>query len=214
MVLQPKQTRIAYRCPACGEVVYGLVGRFTLAADLLRLKCPCGEASLDIRQRREGKVELSVPCLFCKKNHTYVLSGTLVLDRDRFLLGCPYANMDIAFLGEEGRVEEDVRRTGEELERLLGQLEAETLADIQPQDMNDDEILPDPALYDAVRFLVRELEAEGAIDCPCHSGSYDVRFSDEGLQVFCPTCGATHTFPNGRADAAQDYATVDRLTLR
>jgi len=107
MVVTPKQTRVAFRCPTCGDTVVGLVGRFALSADFLRLKCPCGESHLDIRMRRDKKIEFSVPCVFCKKNHSYVLSPSLVFDRELFLLNCPYANMDIAArviakkLGEE-----------------------------------------------------------------------------------------------------------------
>lgn len=214
MVLQPKQTHIAYRCPSCGEPVLGLIGRFALSADMLRLRCPCGEASLDIHVRRDKKLELSVPCVFCKKNHTYVLAQGLVLERERFLLNCPYANMDIAFLGDPDKVQEDVERTGEELRSLLRDLEAEKLSDIQPQDMDPDEILPDPEVYDILRFVVRELEADGAIDCPCHGGTYDLRFTDTGIQVFCPACGASHTFAVDSVSAAREYIGLDHMTLR
>ena len=41
------------------------------------------------------------------------------------------------------------------------------------EDMTEGEILPDPAVYDTLRFVVKDLEAEGKIDCPCHSGCYD-----------------------------------------
>ncbi len=208
-----RQSRIAYRCPHCTETVFGLLGRFALSADMLRLRCPCGEASLDIQVRKDKKLQLSVPCVFCKKNHTYVLSPDLVFDRDRFLLSCPYANMDIAFLGDADKVEEDAARTGEQLQRLLSDMEAQTLSDIQPQDMDPAEILPDAQIYDTVRFVVRELEAEGNIDCPCHSGAYDLRFTDGGIEVFCPACGASHTFAAQSASAAQDYVTLDRLLL-
>ncbi len=209
----PKQSHIAYRCPACGEPVTGLVGRFALSADMLRLRCPCGEHALDIHTRRDGKLELSVPCVFCKKNHTYSIGQSLVFDRDRFVLSCPYANMDIVFIGSPEHVSEDVERTAEELRTLLRDMEADGLSDIQPQDMDADEVLPDAQVYDTLRFVVRELEADGQIDCPCHSGTYDLRFTDGGIQVYCPSCGASHTFAAESAAAAQDYVLLDHLSL-
>ncbi|MBO7304000.1 MAG: hypothetical protein J6V09_02100 [Clostridia bacterium] len=39
-------THIAYRCPECGAVIYGFVGKFALAANLLRLNAPVGAHSL------------------------------------------------------------------------------------------------------------------------------------------------------------------------
>lgn len=214
MVVTPKQTRVAFRCPTCGDTVVGLVGRFALSADFLRLKCPCGESHLDIRMRRDKKIEFSVPCVFCKKNHSYVLSPSLVFDRELFLLNCPYANMDIAALGDTEEVEREMARTGQELSRLLTDLEAEGLSDIQPHDMNDDEILPDPQIYDTARFLIRELEADGAIDCPCHSGSYDLRFADGGIQVFCPDCGASHLLRMESTQMSTELVNIDSITLR
>ena len=111
-------------------------------------------------------------------------------------------------------IEEELERTRAELERLLTQLEAEELADIQPQDMNDDEILPDPAVYDTVRFIVKDLEAEGKVDCPCHDGTYELRFCDEGIQVYCEKCGATYTFHASSPSVTEEYLSLNSITLR
>ena len=47
MILDKKETTIAYRCPECGASVVGMVGIFTLSADMIRLKCPCGKSELE-----------------------------------------------------------------------------------------------------------------------------------------------------------------------
>ena len=213
MILNPGQTHVAYRCPDCGTVIYGFVGRFALSAGMLRLKCTCGKSAMDISVTNDKKVRLSVPCLFCKQNHNYVVSQNIFFGRDLFLLNCPYSNMDIAFMGEKEKTDKEVERTGAELERLLADLEAEELKDIQPMEMDEEEVLPDPTIYDSIRFLVKELEAEEAIDCPCHSGNYDLRFVKEGVQVFCPDCGATHTFNTEAAAASEEYLNIDSLFL-
>ena len=122
--------------------------------------------------------------------------------------------MDISFIGNEDAIAEELERTRIELERLLTQLEAEELSDIQPQDMNDDEILPDPAVYDTVRFIVKDLEAEGKVDCPCHEGTYELRFCDEGIQVYCEKCGATYTFHASSPSVTEEYLSLDSITLR
>lgn len=214
MNTQNKQTTVAYRCPHCGAMVHGIAGRFALAADLIRLKCPCGESVLDMTIQNDNRIKLSVPCVFCKKNHTYTVSQSLVFERDIFNLNCPYAHMDIAFAGDEERVLGEERRTEIELADLLKNLESDKLSDLQPQDMDADEILPDPQVYDIVRFLVKELEADGAIDCPCHSGHYDIRFTDGGVQVVCPDCGAQHVFSAASTEAAQEYLEIVELKLR
>ena len=90
----------------------------------------------------------------------------------------------------------------------------ELLKEIQPQDMDEDDVLPDPTVYDALRFLVKDLEADGKVDCPCHKGEYDLRFSPDGIQVFCPDCGAVYTFKLHSEHAHEDYLALDEIKLR
>lgn len=214
MVLNPGQTHVAYRCPECGGLIYGFVGKFALSAGMLRLKCTCGGSAMDITVTQDKRVRLSVPCLFCKQNHSYVVSQSIFFERDLFLLNCPYSNMDICFIGEKEKCDEQADRTGAELERLLADLEAEKLSDIQPQDMDEEEALPDPTVYDAIRFLMKELEYDGKISCPCGIGTgYDLRFCREGVQIYCPACGAAHTFDTRAEAASEEYLTLDSLTL-
>ncbi len=214
MIANPGQTHIAYRCPDCGTTVIGFVGKFALAANMLRLKCSCGNSHLDVNITNDKKIRLSVPCVFCKSNHNYVVSQNIFFGRDIFLLACPYANMDICFIGEKEAVDKENERTAGELEKLLTELEAENLKDIQPVDVNEEDVLPDPTVYDAIRFLVKTLEDEGKIDCPCHSNDYDLRFCDTGIQVYCEKCGATHEFNVSSAAASEDYLLIDELRLK
>ena len=214
MAFIPKQRNIAYRCPGCGSAVIGLVGKFALHANMLRLKCSCGdEQSLDITMS-DGKVRLSVPCLFCRQNHSYVVSEALFFENDRFLLNCPYSNMDIAIIGDEETVKQELERTEAELNMLMKNLEAEELSDIQPEDMPEAEILPDPAVYDTLRFVVKDLEAEGKLNCPCGKGPYDLRFTDGGMQVWCESCGATYDFNATSPTMAEEYLDLDEIKLK
>ena len=214
MAYIPKQRNIAYRCPGCGSAVIGLVGKFALHANMLRLKCSCGnEQSLDITLS-DGKVRLSVPCLFCRQNHSYVVSEALFFENDRFLLNCPYSNMDIAIIGDEETVKQELERTEAELNMLMKNLEAEELSDIQPEDMPEAEILPDPAVYDTLRFVVKDLEAEGKLNCPCGTGPYDLRFTDGGMQVWCESCGATYDFNATSPTMAEEYLDLDEIKLK
>ena len=150
MVITPKNTHIAYRCPECGTAVIGFVGKFALSADMLRLKCECGGSHLDINITNDKKIRLSVPCIFCRTNHNFVVSESIFFGRDIFLLNCPYSNMDICFIGGKENLDKELERSGGELERLLADLEAESIKDIQPEDINEEDVLPDPTVYDQI----------------------------------------------------------------
>ena len=209
-----RKTEIAYRCPDCGVATLGLFAGLTKVSDMLRLRCECGGPSLDIQKLRDGKIHLSVPCVYCKTQHGYVLSEDIANREEITRLSCPYANMDIAFIGDKDAIDPELTRTADELARVLVSLEAESLSDIQPVDIDEDAAPPDPAVFDAINFLVRDLEATDGVHCPCKSGKYELRFTDDGIQVFCEECGASYTFYAKSASMAEEYLTLDKIELK
>ena len=211
---QKKQNEIAYRCPTCGAAVRGFVGSFALSADMLRLKCPCGESELVVTLSPDReKLRLEVPCLFCGQSHHYTVSRSLFFGDRLFLLNCPYTNRDICFLGSEEEVAKALETSEKDITRLLGELGLAKISELQPEDMDPDEVLPDARIYDIVRYVVRELEADGAIDCPCHGGEYDIAVTERGIAVYCPACNASYTFRTESASAAEDFLHIDHLDL-
>lgn len=210
-----KEQYFAYRCPECGDTVLSLMGKFSLSGDLLRLRCTCGKSFADIRAEQGKKVHLSVPCPICNKPHSYTVAPSLFLEKELFSLGCPYSpDIGVAFMGERESLDLTIKKESEKLSALLSAFGSESLSDLQPQDMNDEEILPDPVIYDTIRFLVRELEADGLVHCPCGRGTYDFRLTDDGIQVVCPDCGASYEFSVSSPEAAQSYLTIDSLDLK
>lgn len=213
-----KETRrerlVAYRCSSCGAAVLGTVGKFALSADMLRLKCGCEDASsLDIHITRDEKIKLTVPCLICGDSHSFVVSQEILLNRASTKLSCPYSGVDIAFVGDEELINAELSRTEKEIAAILSGMEADDISDIQPKEMSEDEILPDPSVYDTVRFVLKDLEADGRVSCPCSKGGYDLRFSDEGIQAYCESCGATYTFRSITPSACEEYLALDSLKL-
>ena len=214
MVLEPKKTTIAYRCPDCLSLVKGLLGDFIPAAGMLRLKCPCGKSHLQaIPTPDKEKIRFEVPCLFCRQDHHFTVSRNVVFGERLFLLNCPYTNMDIGFLGSE----EEVDRAGEnqlqEISKLAGMLGVERLQDLTPEEAESEGALPDAAVHDIIRFVVKEMEADGAITCPCHSGSYETAMTENGILVYCTACGASHLFPANSVSDAEAFLHCETLEL-
>lgn len=210
-----RQRNIAYRCPDCGSAAIGLIGKFALHSGMLRLKCGCPEANaLDVIPAADNKVKLSVPCLLCRQNHAFTVSEQLFFDRESLGLSCPYSGIDIAFIGGEEEINSQLSRTEQELNALMAGLEAEELSDIQPQEMQEGEILPDPAVYDTIRFLVKDLESDGCVKCPCGDGEYDLRFIEGGVQIYCEKCGATKDIPATSVTIAEEYLGLDEIILK
>ena len=212
--MNKRLNHIAYRCPDCAVATLGLVGGAESIVDLLRLKCECGGSALDIKRERDGRIHLSVPCIYCKDNHGFKLSPEVLSRGSLTKLGCPFSGMDIAFIGDGEAIPAELDRTAEELSRIMASLEAEDVKDIQPKDIAEDDCPPDPSIFDTINFVVRDLEAEGAVRCPCSGGRYGLRFTDDGMQVYCEDCGASFDFHCRSVSVAEEYLTLSEIVLK
>ena len=210
MVISPKQTTIAYRCPHCGAGIMSAVGFFALSGDMLKLKCDCGESELVIQRGRDAKIRLTVPCILCPKPHPYTISETLFFGRELFTLSCPYSDLDACFIGETNHVKAALAKNELDLLELMEEAGVESFDALhQPQ------TLTDPQIYDIILFVIRELEAEGEIHCRCADGEgeYEVEVLDDCVRVSCAKCGAEARLPTDSVLAANAFLNADRLTL-
>ncbi|MBQ7337355.1 MAG: hypothetical protein IJW40_02760 [Clostridia bacterium] len=220
MVLEPQNTTVAYRCPHCGGAVYSGVNMFMLTADMLKLKCTCGQSEMTLIQSRsdEQKVRLSIPCMFCPKPHQFTMSRTLLFDKELFSLQCPYSDITICCVGEDNHVRAEMARS--ELE-LLDLLEENGITDPSVLRGSEGDSIPenfptDPQVRDIVMFVIGELDAEGKIRCHCKGSdthTYDVSIEDDGIRVSCGGCGASRWIPTDSSLAAHAFLHTDALDL-
>lgn len=210
MVLDQKKTTIAYRCPECGAVIRGAVGIFSLTADMIKLKCPCGGSELDIVYTKDKKVRLTVPCFVCPSPHSYLISSGVFFERELFTLACTYSGIDICFIGSEEAIDKAVAENEAELVELAGDDAIEALA----KSRGDKESLADPQVIEIIRYVLLELVEEGNIHCRCDDeGEYDLEFGDDSVFVVCRKCGAELEIPAGSVDAAYAFLNADEITL-
>ena len=100
MVLDSKETTVAYRCPHCGAGVISAVNVFALSADMVKLKCTCGQSEMTIVSGKDGKIRLTVPCMVCPHPHQFTLNSTLFYGKDLFSMPCPYVSeLTLAMVG-------------------------------------------------------------------------------------------------------------------
>lgn len=214
MILNEKQNHIAYRCPHCSCAATGFVGTFALSADMLKLKCGCGGSEMTLTYTSDKKIRLSVPCIFCGKNHSYVVSQNVFFGSEPFLLTCPYTNIDICFVGSEKKLQNEIRRSDEQLNKILTDMGISSIKELGEMNVKEPSALPDSEIYDIIRYLVAELKEDGAIDCPCHSGNYDFEATEDGIRIFCRECGAEYVFRSESVSAAKEFLNCDRIDLK
>lgn len=211
MVLDKKETAVAYRCPECGASVMSMVGIFTLTADMIRLKCPCGGSQMEIVYTKDKKIRLNVPCFICPNPHSYLVSSQMFFDRELFALSCGTSGVDICFIGKKEQVEDAMKKSEEELVGLLGDTDFSEMAEHRGTNLE----LTDPQVLDIVLYVVHELADEGKITCDCgHDGEYDVEIHDDHVTVICKKCGCSVDMKTDSLTAANDFLAAESLELK
>jgi hypothetical protein len=211
MILETKQTTVAYRCPHCGAGVMSVVGLFQLNADMVKLKCSCGESEATIVRTKDGNVRFTVPCILCPTPHHFSVKSSVFFDKELFVLPCPYSDVNICMMGEINHVKAELSRT--ELE-LLDVLEKSGLGSFD--EIRGEQNLTDPQVTEIVTYVIRELDEEKKIFCRCpheEEGDYEIEIGREGITVSCNRCHASKTISADSLISAHDFLNADRLDL-
>ena len=212
MILTSKETTVIYRCPHCGLSVVSVVGIFTLSGDMIKLKCNCGGSELVIHHTKDGKIRLTIPCLTCGAEHTFVISEDAFFAKKVLSLCCTYTGIAICFIGEKEDALESLKENDAELEQIMKEAGIEDFHSIQQEDI----ALTDPETENLVRFMLEEFRADGCIHCQCPTGAghYDFRFVNDSVLIFCTKCNANTWAPLHSAAAASAFIKSDSIHLQ
>lgn len=190
-----------------------LVDPFALSADMVKLKCDCGKSEMTAIYSNDGKVRLTVPCIFCPKPHTFTVSSGVFFGKELFVLPCPYSDINIAMTGEVNNVKAELARSELELLQILEDNGLDSFAALHQQGERE---LSDPQIFDIIMFVINELDAEGKIYCRCENegeGDFEVEVLDDGIKVSCKRCGASRVIPTDGLLAANAFLNADSLYL-
>ena len=213
MVLESKQTTLAYRCPHCGAGAMSAVSLFHLKGSMIRLKCDCGKSAMEVLPAKDGKVHLTVPCIICPNPHHFTVSEKIFFGKELFSLPCPYSDINICVMGEVNHVKAELSRT--ELQ-LLDLMEKNGITDFEALHKEAEQTVTDPQVLEIVLFVIRDLDEEGKIRCRCGEGEereYDAEILQEGVRVTCKKCGATKLLPTDSLLDAHEFLNCDSLEL-
>lgn len=216
MVINSRETCIAYRCPYCGAGIKSMVGIFALSGAMKKLKCSCGASELTVNQTNDGKLRIAVPCLVCNSEHSFNISTTLFFKKELFVYPCPYSAIDLVFIGTEEAVSKALEKSEKELLDMMKEMGIDDLerlhGDIDAFDEEDDEPC-DPMIFDTVMFVIKDMIEGGDVSCCCDDGDYGIAISDDHVKVFCRSCGASKDIPTDSELACRAFVDSSHLKL-
>ena len=180
----PEETRtVGYICPVCAQPVIAERTAFQLAAGNSALPCPCGRSELRFTQLGD-RCEVTVPCLFCARDHTAVCSNGALLRQKLLALSCPASGLGVCFIGEEAPVFQAM----EKLEQAVDKLRLDEQAGTRGAFLNE-------AVMEEVLAELRDIAARKGVRCGCGSTDYGVKVGYAAVDVVCARCGAALRLP-------------------
>ena len=191
MVEEAKRT-LAYLCPSCRQSVVVERSVFQLAAAPNRLPCPCGKSALEVEVAGD-RAKLTVPCLFCGRDHTVSCSA--------IAFSCAASGLDCCYVGEEGAVFAAVRR----LEEAVSKLEAEAGAA---------GTFLDELVMHEVLSEIKEIAQRGGVSCTCGSKEWKLQVNYSSVDLICGHCGRAMRIPAATASDIEDICCKDKLIIR
>ena len=198
---QEARRTLAYLCPSCRQSVAVERSVFQLAASANELPCPCGKSSLRVELMGD-RVKLTVPCLFCGKDHSVICSSQAFLHQRLLAFSCAQSGLDCCYVGEEGPVFAATAR----LERAADKLKEEQAAEEKAAFL--DEIVMHEVLSE-----VKDIAARGGVSCACGSREWKLKVNYSSIDLFCADCGGAMRIPAATASDIDDICCKNKLVI-
>ena len=199
-MVQETKRFLSYICPHCRQSVIVERDLFSLAASTAHIKCPCGRSELTV-EFLPNRVQLTVPCLFCGRDHTVSCSAHAFVREKALAFSCAASGPDCCYVGEEGPVYAATAR----LEQAVDKLEEESAR----QGAFLDEIVMHEVLSE-----IRDIAARGGISCACGSREWTFRVNYSSVDLICKQCGAEMRIPAATADDIDDICCKQTIVIR
>ena len=191
---------LAYICPVCRQPVIVERSAFQLAASSSELPCPCGKSAVHTEMMGD-RCKLTVPCLFCGKDHTVVCSTHAFLHEKCLAFSCAASGLDCCYVGEEEAVFAATRR----LEEAVDKLETES---------GERGAFLDEIIMHEVLSELKDIAQRGGISCTCGSKEWKLQVNYSSVDLFCAQCGGVLRLPAATASDLEDICCKYTLTIK
>lgn len=195
----PKRT-LAYFCPDCRQAVVAERTAFSLAAGPASIPCPCGKSALKTEPLGE-RMKLTVPCLFCGKEHTVTCDTHAFFHQKALAFSCGASGLDCCYVGEEGAVFAALER----LEGAMDKLGA-------PGD--DKGTFLDEIIMHEILSELKDIAQRGGVSCACGSKDWRLQVNFSSVDLICAHCGGALRLPAATADDLEDLCCKQTLVIR
>mgnify|MGYP000944174041 CR=1 FL=1 len=111
---------VTLRCKNCGKLIVKSISYFKLKAETGEsIECQCGQSVLKIKSLDLKTFHVSIPCLACDQEHSYILKWRTIPFHKVKILRCLVTSHDVAFIGDVDLVRKIAARHERDIIELM-----------------------------------------------------------------------------------------------
>ena len=191
-MVQETKRFLSYICPRCMQSVIVERDLFSLAAAPAHIKCPCGKSEMGV-EFLPDRVKLTVPCLFCGREHTVSCSSRA--------FSCAASGLDCCYVGEEGPVYSATARLEQAVDKL-------------GEDAASNGAFLDEIVMEEILSELKDIAARGGVSCSCGSKSWGFNVNFSSVDLICQECGGKYRVPAATVDDIDDLCCKTSILIR
>ena len=191
---------LSYICPRCMQSVIVERDLFSLAAAPAHIKCPCGKSEMGV-EFLPDRVKLTVPCLFCGREHSVFCSSRAFIREKALAFSCAASGLDCCYVGEEGPVYSATARLEQAVDKL-------------GEDAASNGAFLDEIVMEEILSELKDIAARGGVSCSCGSKSWGFNVNFSSVDLICQECGGKYRVPAATVDDIDDLCCKTSILIR
>ena len=199
-MVQETKRFLSYICPRCMQSVIVERDLFSLAAAPAHIKCPCGKSEMGV-EFLPDRVKLTVPCLFCGREHSVFCSSRAFIREKALAFSCAASGLDCCYVGEEGPVYSATARLEQAVDKL-------------GEDAAEHGAFLDGIVMEEILSELKDIAARGGVSCSCGSKSWGFNVNFSSVDLICQECGGKYRVPAATVDDIDDLCCKTSILIR
>lgn len=192
---------IAYKCISCGSFEFFNISLFTLLHKKNScLLCRCKKSGIRIKQEGENNFLISIPCIGCGNEHTYLFTKKNILSGDPIAVNCPETGTKICFVGRDEAVRRKVDSLEEELDELINMYGYESYFDNTQ------------VMFDALNHI-HDIALKGNLQCECGNSDVELVLLSDCILLRCVRCGCSKKIPASKNKDLKDILMKSQILI-
>jgi hypothetical protein len=191
---------VAYKCTSCGSFEFFNVSIFKLLYNEYSLACRCKKSCITMRREGGNSFLISIPCIGCDDEHTYLFTKKSILFGEPVVFNCPETGMQICFVGRDEAVCNKIDDLEKEFDELMDTYGYESY-------FRNTRVMIDTL------NRIHDIALCGSIICECGGSDIELVLLSDCILLRCGRCGGSKRIPAAKNSDLKNMLAMNQILI-